>query len=407
MIINSLFRYILIGFFVAGMGCQDQKTEHGQVLPDYIRGLNMENLKVLSLYAQVQDTIILEEVAIFESNENVFIEGMLSGFEVDDWDRVYNASTQPGSIGVYVFNPDGRFLTRFAQHGRGPGEYESISSIELQNDQLYLLDQRLQKFGIFFVHDYSHIKDVIITRDKLSKSDSLARILNIHQLSVTKDKEYILRLRMIPRNREFASQKELYYKMSGDGTVEPGKLLELRGFTYYYPPKGELAVPFLMPFNRSKLVSITNEGYFYTAWTEKFLIKKYDPAGNYISALYYPLENASFSKDEIVVEREIERALDRYELPGTWPVLHTMEIDDEERIWVAAITDDDSSFHWWVLDKEGDFLARFVFPGKRAKRSAYAKPLIIIKGGHFYIHEQDFREGIDRIVKYKINLVKR
>lgn len=394
---STLFLVVLFVF----IGCKNVKTEPGFSIPKDLK--NMDNLTVFSPDSQEADTITFEQVATFESNAEIFLEGYIRSFAIDDAGRVYIAATQPGLVGIYVFNPNGSYRARFTRHGRGPGEYESIGSIDIYDDKLYLLDPGLQKIGIFSLKDYSHIKDEVITREKLHESDSLAQISGINKLYVRDEEEFIIKMKSLPRSRKQASQKELFYRLEPDGKIKPGKLLELRGLTYYFPPKGEVATPMIMPFHRSDLVSVTKGGFFYTARTEHFLVKKYDPRGTYLSGFYYPLGNAPFSKDAIHVERQTERILGQYKLPETWPVLHTMEVDDEGRIWVATISEDDSSFLWWVLDRGGNVLGWFVLPGKRSERAPYEKPLIMIKRGYFYTHERDFRTGIERIVKYRID----
>ena len=81
-----------------------------------------------------------------------------------------------------------------------------------------------------------------------------------------------------------------------------------------------------------------------------------------------------------------------------------MEADDEGRLWIAIITDNDSTYQWVVLDQEdGSLLAKFTFSGKRSEISPFASTnLTIIKNGYFYNREYNYEDGIDRIVKYKI-----
>lgn len=386
--------------------CAIVACEISEKAPEYTLPAHIENLDSLTVIRPVElapDTVVLEKVAIFESNDDIFMEGRLSRFTVDDRDRVYIAATQMGRLGIYVFNPYGGYITRIAPYGRGPGEYESIRSIDVHNNQLYLLDARLQKFGIFELDGFTHVKDHVISKNRLTESDSLAKMFNLQDLVVYDDQPYILKLGMLPGSRGFPMRPEVYYPLEADGTITPVKLLKQRGLTYYFKARG-ISIPYLMPFNRSSLVSISTGGYFYTAWTEDFLIKVYDQSGTYRRAMYYPVEQAEMSLNEITLEREQERMLDQYDLPETWPALHTMELDDEGRLWVATITESDSTFRWYVIDIEGTQIARFTLPGNRASRSAYSKPLIKIKNGYFYKREEDVSKGIDRIVKYRIEL---
>lgn len=392
---------LLISILVA---CEKPHTNEGQTLPSDVEYL--DNLTVINPAELVPDTVELEKVAVYESSDDIYMEGRLSEFTVDDRERVYIAATQMGRLGIYVFAPDGDFITRIAPYGRGPGEYESIRSIDVHDNKLYLLDARLQKYGIFELDGFTHVKDHGITKNRLTESDSLALMFNLHDLIVNDDHLFILQLRMFPRSRRFPVQPEVYHSMDSDGAIVPGKLLEQKGLTYYFPAQG-ISTPYLMPFSRSSLVSVTNDGRFLTARTDNFLIKEYDQTATYRRAFYYPVENAALSLDEIPLERDQERMLDQYDLPETWPALHTMELDDEERLWVATITESDSTFQWHVIDESGTQLAQFTLPGSRASRSAYTKPLVMIKNGYFYHQEQEVSRGIDHIVKHKIHFKQR
>lgn len=93
--------------------------------------------------------------------------------------------------------------------------------------------------------------------------------------------------------------------------------------------------------------------------------------------------------------------------PDTWPAVHTMELDDDERLWVATITDSDSTYQWRVISPEGQLLSRFEKAGKRTSRSVMSKPLIKIYNGYFYELERDIQRGIEQIVKYRIEFKNR
>ncbi|MDZ7715107.1 MAG: hypothetical protein U5J95_02725 [Balneolaceae bacterium] len=90
------------------------------------------------------------------------------------------------------------------------------------------------------------------------------------------------------------------------------------------------------------------------------------------------------------------------EIPKMWPALHNMVIDDQERLWILTITDSDSTYKGWVLNKKGELMAKFNWSGSRNERTPEVSPLFKIKNGYLYTRERDIRKGIDRIVKYKI-----
>jgi len=164
-----------------------------------------------------------------------------------------------------------------------------------------------------------------------------------------------------------------------------------------------MKLPFSMPFTRSTLVDVTPTGGFFTAWTENFLIKKYDQNGKYIRAFYYPVKKSKLSLNALHINKIRRKVLRNYKMPKTWPALDAMELDSKGRLWVATITGSKTSFRWWVLSRQGKPVARFTFPGKRKARRVMPKPIVEIKKGYFYTHRYDIRKGIDQIVKYKIN----
>lgn len=70
-----------------------------------------------------------------------------------------------------------------------------------------------------------------------------------------------------------------------------------------------------------------------------------------------------------------------------------------------SITDSDSTYEGWILEENGKLMARFSWPEGRSHRSVMVSSFqVIIKNGYLYSAERDIKAGIDRIVKYKIQI---
>lgn len=405
----SVFLCASVAMLILVISTTSCSQDHEPVIesepPEYIQ--DIENVSIIApIEGAVPDTVKLIQEAVFESNDEVFIEGYISKLAVDKNNRVYIAATMPGTVGIYVFEPNGRFIDKFVREGRGPGEYESITSMQIVQDTIYVLDGRAQKMGLFSVSDRSHIRDHILSRDQLTRSDSLASLLRGRQITVTEDNDYILNMWRISASNASDIPVEAFFRVSEQGEILPQKVLEVDRFPFYFPVEtGRLELPFPMPFTRSSLVSITKNGRFYTNWTDDFLIKIYNRDGEYDRALYHQVRKSKLDMGNFELSRLRERSLAQYEMPETWPAVHTMELDDEERLWVATITDSDSTFQWHVINPEGELLARFQKPGSRTSRSVMSKPLHLVQNGYFYSRERDIQQGIDRIVKYRIEFV--
>ena len=372
--------------------------------PEAVR--NLDNLKSYTTDIVPKDTVLLIQETVFESTEAVFIEGPLREVAVDYRNRLYIASTIPGKVGVYIFAPDGTFIKKLSRYGRGPGEFEAISSIAVSNETLYILDTRLQKIGFFSIDSLSHIKDELLKKDRIKQESVFISLMKgIELFSTGEDSVFI--------HTSYSNLADLnknaftrLYMVDFEGYISPQFLLELDRYKFYLLeelPNSNYRFGFTPAFSRNSLISVSEDGYIYTNWTENFLIKKFDSKGRYLSAFYYPWRNRQLDLKELPITKERLKIVKEASAPKTWPSIHDMIVDDEERLWVATITDSDSTYKWWVLQEDGELIARFVFPGERSEKSPFSKPsFTLVKNGYFYNREYNHEQGIDRIVKYRI-----
>lgn len=406
--IKSIYTWVGAIIMLLIIGCTQEKSsdQHVTILSDHISRL--ENLTVYPSDIQPPDTVEFTRELVFESDDEVFMSGYITAFDVDDNGRVYIVSSMPGNLGVYVFNPDGSYLTTIGSYGQGPGEYEAVGAIDILGEDLILFDPRLQKFTVYTLDNFEMTKEEIVKLTETTRTDQMSAIARGTDVVLLDNGEMVLEVGMSSLNEQRDGTQIYYYKLLKDGTVIPERLLEVdRHVRYFLPEREGWAIPITKPFNRSSLVSIARSGTFFTAWTEDFLIKEHDADGHYLRSIYYPVEKSYFTLNQISIADHERRMLRGEEIPDTWPALHTLELDDEGRLWVATITDSTTHYTWWVLNQKGELIARFQKEGERSTRFVPSKPLIIIKKGYFYYHERDLRQGIDRIVKYRTEFIER
>ena len=368
---NSVFfrASVAVLLFAAMLSaCSSDEMPDRSELPDHISQL--VNVTIYDPDIQPADTVILTRETAFESGEEVFMSGNISNFTVDDEGRVFVVSSVPGNLGVYVFNPDGSYLTAIGSYGHGPGEFEAIGGIDVLDDELILLDPRLQKFVVYSLDNFEIVEEEIVKLTEATRTNQMSAIARGTDIASLDDGEMVLQVGMSSLNEEMDGREIFYYSLKRYGTVVPERLLQVdRHARYFLPEREGWAIPITKPFNRSSLVSIKRSGGFFKAWTEDFLIKEHDENGQYLQSFYYPLEKSDFSLDQIRVADHERRMLRGEEIPDTWPAVHTMELDDQGRHWVATITDSESEFLWWVLNKEGEVIARFRKEGVRSNRT--------------------------------------
>jgi len=404
-----LTRILVTGFtfgvIIIGCNSGNEKVSQSPTeLPAFMQ--DIENVSVFSLEEQLAnaDTVELIKEVVFESNEEVFMAGYIREVAIDDQDRVYIVSSVPGTVHVYVFEPDGKFISKFYREGRGPGESETIASMTIKDDKIYLLGSRLQKYLVYSTSDFSFVRDAVIKRDSVTdKKFSLIRASDIYVDN---------RDRVIMKFRNLALSDTLnqiyYYEVSEEGQLLSDEIFSQEKYEVYaYDVQlqngGSVTMPWSMPFSRGSQFSISPKGIIHDVWTEHFLISLYDVRGHYLRSIYYPYQKSILDTEKLDIPDDRKKAFEGEEVPNTWPAVHKMMVDENERIWISVITDSESTYQWYVLENTGELKAEFSYPGKRSERNPmFERRLPIVKNGYFYVLERDLSEGIDRIVKYRI-----
>jgi hypothetical protein len=195
-----------------------------------------------------------------------------------------------------------------------------------------------------------------------------------------------------------------YYIVDREGKVLSDMLFELKHNKIITAENnGRLSFNMmLLPFLNQPLVSISNEGQIVSANSEEALIKWYDSNGAYLRSFFLPIEKKPIVRDELLnmytdLNARNQNLVQNAELPEKWPALADIIMDDENRLWVATISDSDNlTYEWWVLQDSGELLATFSWPGNRSIEK--------IKDGYLYARETEESTGLQTIVKYRVEM---
>ncbi|TVQ03150.1 MAG: 6-bladed beta-propeller [Balneolaceae bacterium] len=332
-----------------------------------------------------------------------------AGLEVDDSGRIYVGNRAAHTI--QVFDSDGLFLTETGGEGNGPGEFNGISDIKIQNNQLLAFDF-LQFRTTFYSLDPLNVAEV--------KNAYLSRTPDIYELNgwlssgfkFIDDERFLVRYVDEYANTNVGTpQYNLdkirpgrYYIVDREGKVVSEMLFELISQTHITADvEGRHLWNWsTVPFLNQPLVSISDDGYIISANSEEFLIKMFAYNGDYIRAFYIPLEKKTLTRDELLnmygdAGKATQHLLQNAELPEIWPALGNIILDDENRLWVSTIPESDNLiYEWWILLDTGDLLAKFRWTGNRSIEK--------IKNGYLYTRETEESTGIQTIVKYRIEM---
>src|SRR5699024_8706643 len=132
-----------------------------------------------------------------------------------------------------------------------------------------------------------------------------------------------------------------YYLLNTKGEIIAENILEQQAKTIFGHKSDGISITMSLPFRPKSLIAVSTEDQIISAMSDHFLIKKYSTEGKYLQAFYYPYQHAPFDKEAYINSfgprfKTHKKAVQELGLPGFWPVLGRMLIDDQNRLWVAT-----------------------------------------------------------------------
>ncbi len=388
-LLNRYKQILLFVLLILVWGCSAHKNDE---IPKSIRKL--KNLTVIPADAKPANQITFKKDAVYGNSKNVLI-GRIGGIDIDDSGRVFIADSQ--KMAIDVFDSSGHYKTHFGRKGRGPGEFESITlgyPFHIFSGKIYIWDPRLFRINVFSL--------------KTLKLSSIRNINtkywnNVKELRESIGAEYI---RSVWNDSTFLvgfddmkAIKEYHFKHHTKGVLSwyylmdnEGKIISKCLFEQDFPQPGGLEpLGDFEEANRQTLFTISKMKHLFSAWSEDFLIKEYNQKGKYLRAFYDTYKKVKLNRDSLMQNLHNSRARQEVmnvKIPPTWPALHDIKIDDQNRLWVATIVKNMKVYQWWVINQKGKLLAQFDWPR--------SKPIKVVKNGYMYTEETDTSSGISK-----------
>lgn len=408
---KNLFLCIL--FFT--VGC----TLHEKEIPEHIKGL--DNLAVYSAKAEPTATLEMVREATYAASDKFLLEwyenisgySWFAGIEISDSGRVFIADLRASKI--HVFEPDGRYITNMGGDGYGPGEFSGITDTELVSGKLYVFDFMQFRTAVFSADSLKVIETKTVPPptnqeefDEISGWIRTAPILRSDGTYLAGFREQMMDTRVESATYNLNKDRPVkYYFMNRGSKITSDKIFGVkkrREILVAEVGKRHLFNYRPLPFLGKSLITISDENYIFTTWTDDFLIKAYGPDGQYLGAIYYPFEKKTVNREEIASlfdknNGEDARNYDlvqNADLPETWPAIHSMIADDQNRLWVATNNAGEEGREWWVIQNTGELITSFHWPANRSIKA--------VKDGYAYALETDEETGLQKIVKYEVKM---
>ena len=409
---------ILFIVMLIASACTGQSQESS--IPEHLN--NLQNLVVIQQNSLPETSVRFTRDLVINDNDSIKTwfndvtsggfafggSGWFAGLEVDDAGKIFIGDRYDNVI--HIFDSTGNHLQRLGGEGRGPGEFTGILDIKIHSDQLFAFDyfQFRSTFFSLDSHDLIEVRDVYTNR---TPDREELRGWPSRPVSLISDDLFIVSYKNEMKNANYGTEnynldQEIlvrYYVVDREGKIRSDMIDELKDMKNITAvvDGNHLFNLSPLPFLQQPMISISNEGYIYTANSDEPLIKMHNENGDYIKAFYIPIERRLIVRDEIIKQfagddKENTDLLLEAELPEKWPALSQIVIDDESNLWVSTISADNSQHEWLVIDKDGELITTFDWPSN--------EPIEAIKKGKMYTRQTDEETGLQQVVRYGIEL---
>lgn len=356
----------------------DDRTNLVQLDENYANGKSIELVKDLVF----SDSLMLDNIPVITIDEvgNLYMAG-------EAWNR----------NDVYLFDSDGKRIETFTNSHSDDITFSEIANLQIVNDHLLVFD------GIYNrVHHLNTVNGSLAKSQELDPSilgdyDSPDQF-DIKPLRMFEDGSLLIQINDI-RNPSYFPHREIrYYKVDSDLSDEAQFMFSQKGANYLIGDYAGRPAPFLLSKPERSILAFDEYDNVYDAWSENFYIRVLNRQGLVEKSFYMPFERAELNRDRVIHPMfshndQILRVRESAVYPEKWPALYSVVTDDNHRIWISTVTDDEEKLQWYII-RNDDIYAIFRWP--------FDKPIFEINNGFVYTVESN-QNGFKEVVRYEIN----
>lgn len=281
------------------------------------------------------ENINLELVA--SSTDDAPLTNVMSmDYELEDSSlKIYVADIFTPSVLEFSLKENNLIFTKnIGQYGKGPGDFEDVSNIQvLQDGRLLVYDKNLGRVTIF--NNSNGQTDNIIN---IRTTDSRYFPMEVYQYG--SKGEFIAFSKKFFRESDDYSESRKIYLSSYDveGALLDSIFVKRSNDALVIIKNGNMAVNPYPPFGRKSIFRLSDKKIFY-GWTSSSNIEIFTRKGNLEKKINFDLTLKTINKSDIELAKEASDEVFRDAIekqsPDSWPLYHDFHIDDKGNFWLT------------------------------------------------------------------------
>ncbi len=324
----------------------------------------------------------------------------ITALEVDSEDNLYIAGESWNRRQIHMYNSEGSYEDSLGSYGVDFGQFLEISRLQLRKNNLYVFDDQLNRITTLDIESGEAIDTVGLHLAGIHLPEDWSGF-HAAAVAIEEDGSFLVAFQ---QDRDPAYEPEgelLYYKVDESGEVLSDVILAQPDIKYLVGDYAGRPAPFTLPLPEKPLLTTSENGRIYSAYTDEFLIHVLDADGNNLHSYYNESERYELNPNEVIHPRfshndQLLRVRKSAVYPEKWPALYSLLTDDENRVWISTITDNRDVLKWWVIDDQsGTLTATFNLP--------FDQPIYLVKNGAVYTVEKK-DTGFKKVVRYRIQM---
>ena len=311
---------------------------------------------------------------------------------------------------IHVFDETGRHIAEMGRRGRGPGEFNIMSALQITPDHLYVYESTSRRVITYSLSDFTPANTVILSNDSWKDLETVKNGFPGRHFHVTDEGRILIHINTFDGknlNLETVEEEDLnrdntiqFFWLNSNGQIISDKVFEQKRMRLFIKEQWGSKVLASFEFFGKPIHAVSPDGMIAAAQSTEFKITIYNPEGRVHKIIDLPFKKAPLKRETLIEDYandfEVnQKAVREMDLPATYPALEKMIFDEKNQLWVAAIVDDLSVYEWFIFNLEGDLMAQFTWDRDKRIRD--------LNGGFMYaLQKNEIGEWI--IVRYEIEL---